>query len=106
MYCDKCHHDHQPINETVAKIFEGFIEANRKWINKIDEGEIVHLPARSEATGRRLKIGKATHFIYNLGMLEEPFNIRYVGMRDHGEGSMIEFMDHRMDKICSYYDVM
>jgi hypothetical protein len=110
MYCRKCRHEHQPIHKKIEREFSAFIKSNRKWLDQIDEGQIISLPG--DADDVRCKTfalipGKRTKFtIYNNNLLDDPYNVKYVGMRDYGEGSMIEFMDDNMDKIFSYYDVM
>ena len=106
MYCDECHNDHQPIHETINAKFRAFIKANRKWINLIKDGEIIHLPDYNRERVKIFPRRKASFFIYNNDMLDEPFNVRYIGVRDFGEGAMIEFMDGHMDKVYSHYDVM
>lgn len=110
MYCSKCHHDHQPIHEKIRREFSAFIEANRRWIDNIDEGGIIKLPdCADQARNQRFKLipgRRGIYTIYNNNLLDDPYNVRYVGSRNYGEGTMIEFMDENMDKIYSHYDVM
>jgi hypothetical protein len=103
MYCDKCHKEHQPIHDTVDEEIHRFIEANRKWINRIKDGEILKLNWDRD---KKILLKGKKYFVYNTNLLEEPFSVRYVGVREHGEGSMFELLDKHMDKIYSYYDVM
>jgi len=103
MYCDKCHKEHQPIYDTVGKEITRFIEANRKWINKVKSGGIIRLNWDRD---KKVTINRSRYCIYNTAILFEPFSVRYVGVRDYGEGSMIELLDKHMDKLYSFYDVM
>ena len=110
MYCSKCHHDSQPIHKKIHDEFYNFIKANRKWLDKMSNGDIIKMPGDNEFVRNRtfklIPSSKIRFTIYNNNLLAEPYNVHYIGMRDAGEGSMIEFLDRNMDKIFSWYDVM
>ena len=40
-----------------------------------------------------------------INMLEDPYNIAYVGIEPYKEGVLIAFMDDQFNKVYHYYDV-
>ena len=103
MYCSKCHHEHHPIYKVVDDDFDGFIKNNRGLLEDMTYGEIVEILANDSV--RRAGSRK----VYHLGskqMMKDPYNVKYIGKIEGGEGPLYVFLDANMDKLYSYYDVM
>lgn len=101
MYCDDCHKDHQPIHDIINSEFKSFVNNNRNWLEEMGEGDLVKL----NEGDTRIQFNNTGWDLCRVDFLDEPYNLRFVGSRDHGEGKMYEFLDGSMDKIFSYYDV-
>jgi len=86
----------QPAYIVVDKIFENFVLNNRYILEHLKDGEI-------RAISKDTKVDDYT--LGSLDVLERPWQIRYVGKYEWGEGVMIIFLDREMTKVYEYYDV-
>jgi len=80
-------------------LFHSFITNNRRWIDKINTGEVLDV-------GRRYENSETKASVCSTDLLQHPWSIRYIGKVAGGEGDDIVFLDEGMNKIYSYYDVM
>ena len=90
---DKMKNEHKAY-DIVESIFKSFITNNRKWIDKMKDGDIINLTKSFD------------NEICSIGVMKHPWNIKYVSLSDGGDGNFIYFIDDRFNKIYSYYDVM
>ncbi len=107
-HCTECGVDimTNTIYDRVDDIFRSFISNNRKWIDTMEKGDIIQMPDRSRGDAMKVPIGSSHYDLCSLDLLEYPFDVKYVGVVEWGEGDMIIFLDEGMNKIFEYYDVM
>jgi len=84
----------QLIYDVMDEKFTSFVENNRSLFEKMKYKGVIDVAAA-------FKEGK----LCSTDMLEDPFNVAYIGLTDWGEGSLIAFMDKSFNKIYHYYDV-
>lgn len=86
--------NHQIIYGRIDEIFKGFVNNNRSLFEKMDYNGIIDVHQVN-------KEGK----LYALNMLDDPFNVAYIGLKHYDAGNLIAFMDKDFNKIYHYYDV-
>ena len=96
----------QAIYKTIDKKFESFVENNRKIFKEMEYGEIAKICIEKQTVITLCKEKQVKEYRLSCtDMLEEPFNIAYLGKKEGFEGDYYIFLDKTMDKIYSYYDV-
>lgn len=89
-----CERTHQLMYDRIDEIFKSFVDNNRPLFERKGYGGIIDT--------HRLNENKE---LYATNMLNEPFNVAYIGLTRWGEGRLIAFMDESFNKIYHYYDV-
>lgn len=91
------HKDRTPqlIYDIMDEKFASFVRNNRSLFKKMGYTGVID-------TNKLFKEGK----LYATNMLDEPFNVAYIGLSSWGEGNLIAFMDKGFNKLYHYYDVM
>jgi len=90
-----CEKTHQLIYDRIDEIFKGFVDNNRTLFDKMGYSALIDTHRLNE-----------NNELYATNMLNEPFNVAYIGLTQWGEGHLIAFMDKSFNKIYHYYDVM
>jgi len=80
--------------DRIDEIFKGFVDNNRPLFERLGYNGLIDAH-QSNKEG----------VLYAINMLEEPFNVAYIGLTQWGEGHLIAFMDKSFNKIYHYYDV-
>ena len=88
---NKAMNKHEAYN-IVDNEFESFVKGNQSLLDTMGVGEIKPLSESNKG-------------VCCLAILRNPWLITYVGKTEGGEGYMYMFLDERMNKVYSYYDV-
>jgi len=84
----------QLIYDVMDEKFTSFVENNRSLFEEMEYEGVLN-------ANTAFREGK----LCSIDMLEEPFNVAYIGLTSWGEGNLIAFMDKSFNKLYHYYDV-
>lgn len=82
----------------VDRLFDSFVKNSLKAIDSVAYG----IYPVTDALDSIAPIKVGGHKIGGLAILWEPFNVRFIGKRDGGDTTIVEFFDCNMDKIYTY----